>query len=74
MKRLAPQPEGYNCADPDYSKPLPGEVVQWDGPIVRSLQPQPPGLDPWDKAALKAACPKKTVLKVVADNQQPSPF
>jgi hypothetical protein len=60
MNTIAPQPEGYSCNDPDYSQPLPGEVVHWEGPAVpvRLQPPIGPFADRWDKLSLKSTCPR----------------
>lgn len=61
---LAPQPDNYPCNDPDYSKPLPGEVLRWNGPKRPVVLSQPQGFfaDPWAKAAAQAGpCPPKRI-------------
>lgn len=64
-----------SCSDPDYSKPLPGEVLQWTAyrPVV--LRP-PPGLtaDPWQKRAI-AHCARRHTLPPVTvfDGTNPYP-
>lgn len=64
---LAPQPDGYPCSQPDYSKPLPGEITHWTGPArpVSSIPPASPAADPWDKRELASPCKNKSPLPPV---------
>lgn len=67
-RRVPLNPPGYPCNDPDYSKPLPGEVLNWPG-LSNFVPRRPPiGLlqDPWAKAqALSFCVPKRTLPPVV---------
>jgi hypothetical protein len=60
---LAPLPDGYNCAQPDYSVPLPGQVVHWpQTPGPANLPPLGLFSDPWDKPSTRdSSCRRNTL-------------
>lgn len=77
MSDFAPQPDGYPCNQPDYSMPLPGEVLRWTGPKrpVRLRPPVTAAADPWDKKELNSPCKPKNPLPPVPvfDGTNPRP-
>ena len=48
MTITAPQPDGYPCASPDFTVPLPGQITHWDPKRIVVCNP-PIGFyaDPW---------------------------
>lgn len=70
-------PEGFSCAQPDMSMPLPGAVVSWpDKPFLPPLK-KPVGLlaDKWDApAANSSSCRRSKLTPIrVFDGTNPQP-
>lgn len=72
----APQPEGYPCNDPDFSKPLPGQVTHWTGNPNFVPRRPPVGIlaDPWSRALLRPCEPRRTLPPIVVCSTPPTVF
>lgn len=72
------QPDpGYPCSDPDYSRPLPGEIVHSNQtpPVFPLLYPPiRPAADPWDVRAQRSCSHKNPLPPIpVFDGKNPRP-